>query len=58
MKRLIPFCSAIILAAAAHPALAHITRASAPHTHASDLWGLAAVAALMAAAVWLDRRSK
>jgi len=50
--------SASALGGAATPALAHLTSSAALHWHSSDTWGLFVVAALVAAAAWLDRRRR
>jgi hypothetical protein len=59
MNRLYPVClKSLALGGFATPALAHFTSPAAPHGHPGDVWGLLAVAALVALAAWLDRRSR
>jgi hypothetical protein len=48
----------LALLGSASPALAHFTSPTTPHWHASDGWGLLALVALMAGAVWFDRRGR
>ena len=53
------FTGPILLAAlglATPAAFAHFSGSAAPHLHASDLAGVAAVVALTIGAGWLDRR--
>ncbi len=57
-RPLTPIALASALAASASPALAHFTSSTAPHWHASDSWGLAVVAVLVAAAAWFDRHRR
>ena len=47
---------AVVAAAAALPASAHVTTGAIPHWHAADIWGVLAVCALTAVAAWIDRR--
>ena len=57
-RRLAPCIVAVIAAAAALPAAAHLSAGATPHWHAGDLWGVLAVCALTAVAAWLDRRGR
>jgi hypothetical protein len=47
---------AVVAAASALPASAHVTTGAIPHWHAADIWGVLAVCALTAVAAWIDRR--
>ncbi len=58
MSRLLLPGAVLIAWASTQPAFAHITGSMQPHWHWSDTLGLTAVAALMAGAVWFDRRSR
>jgi len=57
-RRLAPCIVAVIAAASALPASAHLTASATPHWHAGDIWGVLAVCALTAVAAWLDRRGR
>jgi len=56
-RPLAPRIGALIAAATALPASAHIAGAT-PHWHAGDGWGVLAVVALTAVAAWIDRRRR
>ena len=58
MNQFLPRAAAALAGCSALPVLAHVNAAATPHWHAGDGWGVLAVFALTAVAVWLDRRRR